>query len=76
MWPKNGCEFWDDCFACPAPDCILGNRRVTLARHNRLERLQIEGMLIQGVSIEEIAGVVGKKPRTIYRHKRFLNVSH
>ena len=58
----SGCEFWNDCFTCPYPDCIADKIPSLLIAAKRVEARELAE---QGLSNVEIARKLGISERTV-----------
>ena len=65
----SGCDFWDDCFTCPFPNCLEDEG---INRSKFRARAKTKQLLVKGCSIKEIAGRLSKSTRTIDRYRKEL----
>ena len=69
-YQPTGCRFHDNCLSCPFADCLLDSG----VHFNKMLRKQrVAGLLLHGLSDQEVAEKVSISVRTIQRCRKEAN---
>jgi DNA-binding NarL/FixJ family response regulator len=63
---ESGCEFWEDCFSCPYPDCLLDMKLPNV--RTAMRRAAVIELLKAGYTQQQVAEKLGINQATVSRY--------
>jgi DNA-binding NarL/FixJ family response regulator len=63
---ESGCEFWEDCFSCPYPDCLLDMKLPNV--RTAMRRAAVIELLKAGYTQRQVAEKLGINQATVSRY--------